>query len=155
MGGQVGRNQIAFHLSPHKTTDNIKLKKAFTVSFANKENVVMADYFGVETGRNLNKIEKAGAHAIKSKFVDAPIIDEFPLTLECKVVEMDMTPYNELRVVGEVVNMTAKESILDEKANVDLGKLQPISYDSSSHFYRVLGEPVGKAFSDGLQIKNK
>lgn len=115
----------------------------------------MADYFGVETGRNLNKIEKAGAHAIKSKFVDAPIIDEFPLTLECKVVEMDMTPYNELRVVGEVVNMTAKESILDEKGNVDLGKLQPISYDSSSHFYRVLGEPVGKAFSDGLQIKNK
>lgn len=154
-GGQVGLKQIAFNLSPHKTTENLKLKKAFTVSYANKENVVIADYFGVETGHKLNKIEKVGMHAIKSKFVDAPIIDEFPLTIECKVVEMEMTPYNELRVVGEIVNLSAKESILDEKGNVDLGKLQPIMYDSSANLYRVIGEPVGKAFNDGLKIRDQ
>lgn len=154
-GGQVSPKHIAFHLSPHKTTENLKLKKAFTVSYANKENVVIADYFGVETGHKLNKIEKVGMHAIKSKFVDAPIIDEFPLTIECKVVEMEMTPYNELRVVGEIVNLSAKESILDEKGNVDLGKLQPIMYDSSANLYRVIGEPVGKAFNDGLKIRDQ
>ena len=154
-GGQISYNHIAFHLSPHKTTENLKLKKAFTISFADKKNVVMADYFGVESGKTVNKIEKVGATVIKSNFVDAPIITNFPLTLECKMVEMETTPYGDTRVVGETVNMSADESILDEKGNIDLGKLQPIMFDSANNSYRVVREIVGQAFHDGLKIKNK
>ena len=103
--------------------------------------------------KDVNKIEKAGVHITKSKFVDAPIIEEFPLTLECRLVEMAIDS-GDFRVVGEVVNMSADESILDKDGNVDFGKLKPISFDSSLNCYRVLGDKVGQAFHDGLKIKN-
>lgn len=115
---------------------------------------MIADYFGMESGRRVNKIEKAGVHVVKSKFVDAPIIEEFPLTLECRVTDISKTANGEFRVVGEVVNMSADETILDEQGKVDLGKLEPLSYDSASRSYRVLGGIVGQAFHDGLKIKN-
>lgn len=148
-GGQCDYHQIMFFLAPHKTTDNLKLKKAFTVSFANRKNVEIADYFGIESGHNANKIAKSGVHVKKSEFVDAPVIEEFPLTLECEVAEIT----DDLMVIGNVINMSADESILDEKGNIDLGKLEPISFDSAANKYRVLGEVVGTAFHDGLKLK--
>lgn len=154
-GGQVGQHHIAFNLSPHKTTENLALKKAFTVSFATKDTAVIADYFGVESGKKVNKIEKAGVHAVRSKFVDAPVLEEFPLTLECKVIESEKTLLGEQRVVGEVVNMSADESILGADGKIDLDKLQPVVYDSSHNTYRVVGSEVARAFHDGLSIKNK
>ena len=148
-GGQCGYHHVALNLSlNHKTTENLKHAKAFTLSIATVDTLVISDYFGLVSGHKENKIEKAGVHVTRSEFVDAPVIDEYPLTLECKVLEMQEA-LGEMHVVGEVVNMQADESILDEQGKVDLGKLRPISYDSATHSYRVLGDIVGKAFKDG------
>jgi len=153
-GGQCGYHHVALNLSlNHKTTENLKHTKAFTLSIATVDTLVLSDYFGLVSGRKENKIEKAGVHVTRSAFVNAPVIDEYPLTLECKVVEMQEA-LGEMHVVGEIVNMLADESILDVQGKVDLGKLQPISYDSASHSYRALGDVVvGKAFKDGAKIK--
>ena len=151
-GGQCGYHHVALNLSlNHKTTENLKHAKAFTLSIATVDTLVISDYFGLVSGHKENKIEKAGVHVTRSEFVDAPGIDEYPLTLECKVLEMQEA-LGEMHVVGEVVNMQADESILDEQGKVDLGKLRPISYDSATHSYRVLGDIVGKAFKDGNKL---
>lgn len=151
-GGQCGYHHVALNLSlNHKTTENLKHTKAFTLSIATADTLVISDYFGLVSGHKENKIEKTGVHVTRSEFVDAPVIDEYPLTLECKVIEM-REALGEMHVVGEVVNMQADESILDEQGKVDLGKLSPISYDSASHSYRVLGDIVGKAFKDGNKL---
>ena len=151
-GGLCGSKYVDINISRgHKSTENILLKKAFTMSFADQAHLVEADYFGLVSGHKENKIEKAGMHAVKSEFVDAPILEEFPLTLECRVVEMVDT-YGGLRVVGEVMNMSADESILGEDGLVDAGKLKPLAYDRARKDYRLLGEVVGKAYSDGKKL---
>ena len=148
-GIQSDYEEIALFLAKHKTTENLKKTGAFTVAFATKSTVVISDYFGVESGNNVNKIEKSGAHVHKSAHVNAPIIEEYPLTLECKVKE-----WNEEKemLIGTIVSQQADESILTD-GKVDLGKLQPIMYDASFHVYRTIGEVVGKAFSDGNALK--
>lgn len=153
-GIQSDFEQITIYLSKHKTTENLKLKKAFTVAFATKETLAQSDYFGIESGKNLNKIEKVGFHTVKSEFVDAPIIQEYPLTIECEVAEM-VDESDGYRLVGNVVNVIADDSVLDEKGRVNLGKMNIISYDSATHSYRLVGDIVGQAFHDGLSIKNK
>ena len=87
--------------------------------------------------------------------MDAPIINEYKLTLECIVVEINETSLNETRVVGEIVNMSADESILDEEGYIDLGKLQPVIFDSSNKTYRVVGEKVGQAWGSGKAIQER
>lgn len=152
-GGQCGPKHICFNLSAHKTTENIKLKKAFTVSFATKDDVTQSDYFGIVSANDVpDKVAKAGFTVTKSPNVDAPIINEYKLTLECRVVEIAETSLNETRVVGEVVNMSADESILDAEGNIDLGKLQPVVFDSAKRTYRVVGEKVGDAWGSGKRI---
>lgn len=149
-GGQYDSNEIFVSLAKHKTTDNLLLKKAFTVSFATKDTVVESDYFGIESGHKTNKIETVGFKAVKSEFVDAPIIEPYPLTLECIVKELqeDTTGYI---LIGEVVNMSADESVLTD-GKVDLSKLQPVCFDSASNTYRVIGEAVADAFSSGKKF---
>ena len=145
-GGQCGYHHVALNLSlNHKTTENLKHTKAFTLSIATIDTLVLSDYFGVVSGHKENKIEKAGIQVSRSRFVNAPIIEKYPLILECKVIEM--------HVVGEVVNVLADDTVLDGQGKVDLDKLQPISYDSTSHSYRMLGKIVGEAFKDGTKIK--
>ena len=97
-----------------------------------------------------DKFARAGFHATKSAFVDAPLIDELPMALECEVLSYDT---DTCRLVGRVVNVSADESILGENGKIDAAKLQPITYDTVSHTYRVLGEAVGRAFHDGLALK--
>ena len=87
--------------------------------------------------------------------VDAPIINEYKLTLECKVVTFDEDENGGARVVGEIVNMSADESILDEEGNIDLGKLQPVIFDSAKNEYRVVGEKVGTAWGSGKTIQER
>lgn len=148
-GMQSDINEITLMLSKHKTTENFEKTGAFTVAFGTADTVLISDYFGVETGRKVNKIEKAGCHTHKSAHVNAPIIEEFPLTLECKVKSWDTeTGY----VIGEIVASQADERILTD-GKVDLGKLKPIIFDPSFNAYRVVGEVVGRAFSDGLKLK--
>ena len=133
-GGQCGPKHITFELSKHKTTDNIRLKKAFTVSFATKNDIAQSDYFGIVSANDVpDKVAKAGFTVVPSPNVDAPIVNEYKLTLECKVVTFDEDENGGARVVGEIVNMSADESILDAEGNIDLGKLQPVVFDSSTN----------------------
>ena len=155
-GGQCGPKHITFQLSKHKTTDNIRLKKAFTISFATKDDIVQSDYFGIVSGNDVpDKVAKAGFTITKSPNVDAPIINEYKLTLECNVVAFDEDENGGARVVGEIVNMSADESILDEEGNIDLSKLQPVIFDSAKNEYRVVGEKVGTAWGSGKAIQER
>ncbi|MBO4636030.1 MAG: flavin reductase family protein [Clostridiales bacterium] len=149
-GSQSDFGEISISLSKHKTTENFEKTGAFTVAFATADTVKESDYFGIESGKNINKIEKAGFHYRKSDKVNAPIILEYPLTLECKVRNWN----TETGILtGEIVSSVASESIITD-GKVDLGKLRPIMYDSSMHLYRVIGEAVGHAYSEGISIKN-
>ncbi len=142
--GQYDHNQIVVSLSKHKTTDNLELTGAFTVSFADIRTVAESDYLGIVSGNNVpDKVAKVGFTVTPSPNVDAPIINEYPLTLECKVVS-----WKDGILVGEVVNMSADESILTD-AKVDLAKLQPIVFDAAGMCYRAIGEVVGGAWNAG------
>ena len=151
-GGISEENEISICVSDdHKTTKNFLLRGAFTVSIADVKNVIASDYVGIVSANDVeNKIEKAGWHAEKSTFVDAPLFAELPMALECKVKSYDDKT---CRLVGEIVNVSADESILGSDGKIDPDKLQPITYDPVHHTYRTLSAPVGKAFSDGLKLK--
>lgn len=150
-GGIYETNQVMICLADdHKTTENIKKTGAFTVSFATVETVVPCDYVGIVSANDeSDKFTKAGFNAVKSEFVNAPIIKELPLTVECRLMK-----FNEDGIcIGEIVNISADESVLDENGKVDVKKLDPIIYDGATHAYWNFGEKVGQAFSDGKGIK--
>lgn len=148
-GGQYGANTVMLCLGSHKTTDNIKLKGAFTVSFATAETVIPCDYVGIVSANNEpNELKKAGFTVVKSEFVDAPIINELPLTLECKLLKFN----EDGNVIGEIINVSADESILTDD-NVDYKKLDAIIFDPTAAAYIRLGEKVGNAFKDGAKLK--
>ncbi len=137
--------------SSHKTAENLLARKAFTVSMATAKCISACDYVGIVSGnKEPDKFAKAGFHAVRSEFVDAPLIDELPMALECRVISYDEET---CRLVGEIVNVSADESVLGENGKVDVAKLQPITYDPTNHHYLVLGEKVGQAFHDGAVLK--
>ncbi len=137
--------------SSHKTGENLLARKAFTVSMATAEYVTACDYVGLVSGnKEPDKFAKAGFHATKSQFVDAPLIDELPMALECEVISYDTET---CRLVGRIVNVSADESVLGDNGKVDVKKLRPLTYDSMNHDYLVLGEKVGNAFQDGTALK--
>lgn len=150
-GGIYDTNQVMVCLADdHKTTKNIKSTGAFTLSFATVKTVGPCDYVGLVSANDVpNKIEKAGFHTVRSDFVNAPIIKELPMTVECRLLK-----FNEDGIcIGEIVNVSAEEEILDERGRVDAKRLDPIIYDSASHAYWSFGEKVGQAFSDGNKLK--
>ena len=137
--------------SSHKTAENLLARKAFTVSMATAKMLVACDYVGIVSGNKVpDKFAKAGLHATRSQFVDAPLIDELPMALECEVISYDTET---CRLVGRIVNVSAEESVLGENGKVDPAKLEPITYDPMNHKYLVLGNPVGQAFHDGTALK--
>jgi len=148
-GGTWDYNKVFVSLSEHKTTKNLRLKKAFTLAFADAKHVAQADYVGIVSANRVpDKIAKSGLKTEKSKFVDAPIFTDFPLSLECNVES-----FEDGTLIGEIVNASADESVLDANGNVDVTKLHTITYDPIGHNYIELGKIVGKAFSDGKKIK--
>lgn len=151
-GGIFTDNEVGICISEgHKTTKNILATGAFTVSMATASQVVSCDYVGIVSGnKEPDKFTKAGFHATKSEFVNAPIIDELPMTLECEVISYDQES-NHLR--GRIVNVSADESILNADGKIDVSKLSPITYDPVNHGYLVLGEKVGNAFADDKKLK--
>jgi len=135
----------------HKTAENLLARKAFTVSMATAKMMAACDYVGIVSGtKEPEKFAKAGFHATKSEFVDAPLIDELPMALECELLSYDEET---CRLVGRIVNVCADESVLGENGKVDVSKLQPITYDPMNHHYLVLGEKVGQAFHAGVVLK--
>lgn len=151
-GGISEEDEVSLCLSAdHKTVKNILERGAFTVSMATAETVVACDYVGVVSGNDVpDKFSRAGFHALKSDFVDAPVIEELPMTVECRLKSYDPETS---RMVGEIVNVSADESVLGENGKVDPAKLRPITYDPMNQAYLVLGEKVGNAFRDGLALK--
>lgn len=151
-GGISEANQISMCLSAeHKTVKNILARKAFTVSPADAAHVAACDYVGIVSANKApNKVARAGFHTTKSALVDAPVIDELPMALECRLLSYDAAT---CRMVGEIVNVCAEESVLNDKGMVDPAKLRPIAFDPMNNTYLVLGEKVGNAFRDGAEIK--
>jgi len=151
-GGISEEHEISICVSDtHKTVANITARGAFTVSIADAENVVAADYVGIVSGNKVpDKVARAGWNPIKSELVDAPLFKELPLALECKLISYDK---DSCRLVGEIINVCADESILGEDGKIDLSKFRPITYDPIHHTYRTLGDVAGHAFSDGNKLK--
>lgn len=152
-GTMIESDIVAINITEtHKTAINIKNKKAFTVSFANAKYVVEADYFGVESGNKDNKkFEKSGLTYTPSVNVDAPVINEFPICLECEFIEYQSDEYG-IGVVGKVVNTLIDEEYVND-GNIDVESMEAIIYDSYTHGYYAVGKRVGNAFSDGLKLK--
>ena len=139
----------------HKTTQNILKTKAFTVSIADKDHMDVADFFGIATGNKMpDKFERTGYHAVKSTFVNAPVIEEFPVVMECELAEI---AENEsfYCVVGKIVNTAADENVLGENGKVDPAKLNALIFDQFQHGYYISGEQVGTAWNAGVGLMKK
>lgn len=140
--------EISISLSEHKTTENFAVTGAFTVSMGTEDTVVACDYVGIVSAtKEPNKFEKAGFHATKSSKVNAPLIDELPMALECKVKS-----FEDGILIGEIVDVVADESVITD-GKIDPKKLKPIAFDPVNNTYVALGDKVGNAFADGLKLK--
>ncbi|MBR3788612.1 MAG: flavin reductase family protein [Clostridia bacterium] len=149
-GGIYDTNQVMVCISEgHKTTKNILETKAFTVNIADASHVVEADYVGIASGnKEPDKMQKAGFTVTKSEFVNAPIINELPMAVECNLLK-----FNEDGIcIGEIVNVSADESVLGDDGKIDPQKVQAITFDPIHNTYIKLGEKVGNAFSDGKKL---
>lgn len=134
----------------HRTTSNILERKAFTVSFADAAHTIPADYVGMVSGNNEpDKMKKAGFHTSKASTVDAPLIDELPVALECKLLKMN----EDGNIIGQIVNVSVDDTVLNAEGQIDPDVFQPISFDPANNIYRALGEKVGNAFWDGGKLK--
>ena len=152
-GTMQERDTVVLNLTEtHKTVQNIKKRGAFTVSIADAAHVTEADYFGVESGNKAaDKLKLSGLTSTRSELIDAPIINEFPLCLECKFIEYQSNEYG-CGVIGKVINVTADEKVMDGD-KVDISKVNAIAFDPYTHGYYRIGERVGEAFRDGLKLK--
>ena len=149
----IDRNRVALNLTEtHKTVQNIKERKGFVVHIADAKHVVEADYFGVVSGnQEKDKFEKSGLSYTKSELVDAPIINELPIALECEFIEYQSDDTG-LGVIGKVVRTSVEEANLkDDK--VDIDSVEAISFDPYTHGYYKVSGRVGDAFKDGMKLK--
>ena len=149
-GGLYDADKVILCLSAgHRTTKNIQARGAFTVSFADAAHVVPSDYVGmVSANSEPQKIAKSGFHTVKSGFVDAPLIDELPVALECQLLKVN----EDGNIIGRIVNVSADESVLTD-GSIDLAKFRPLSFEPVHNRYHVLGEAVGHAFQEGAAVK--
>lgn len=152
-GGICGRNMVSLKINEnHKTSKNIKARGAFTISIADAAHIEAADFFGIASGNKLpDKFARSGLTAVKSEKVDAPVVQEFPLTLECRVVDDRMDVCGHL-IFGEIVGVLADESVLDEAGTVDAGRLNALVYDQMQSGYYTIGEKIGQAWEAGKAL---
>ncbi|MGI6230533.1 MAG: flavin reductase family protein [Tractidigestivibacter sp.] len=155
-GGICANDMVSLNINErHKTTANIKRNHAFTLSVADVDHIKEADFFGIASGNKMDdKFERSGLTATKSKKVNAPIVNEFPLTLECEVVEMGQAA-NGYRVVGRIVGVLAEDRVLDESGKVDPTKLGAFCFDQFQNGYYAIGDKVGQAWSSGMELMKK
>ena len=145
-------DKIALCIEGHKTNENIAETGAFTVALADAAHIKEADYFGIASaGKTPDKFARTGLTAVKSARVNAPVIEEFPLTMECEFIE-EVETENLHMTVGRIVNVLADEAVLDEKGNVDAAKLNALVYDHFGKCYRVTGERTGGAWNAGKDL---
>lgn len=153
-GGIAAKHMVMLGLgNNHKTTEYLLQSKAFTLSPATADQLVPCDYVGIDSGKNVpDKMQRTGFHVHKAQYVNAPILQELPFTLECELISYD--PDAEL-LIGRIVNISADESILGEDGKIDADKAQFLTLDPSNLCYRTLGPVVGKAFHDGIVLSDK
>ena len=143
-GGTFDEGKLFVSLSKHKTSDNLVKRKAFCVSLASKELVEESDYFGLIIGYKVNKIQKTNLKVIKSEFVDAPIIEKYPLTFECKVES-----FKDGILIGDIINVSVDTKFIDENGKIDIEKMGLLCFDPINNTYRLIGENIAKAFNVG------
>lgn len=155
-GGICTEDMVALNLEEnHKTVANLRARKAFTLAVPGTDTLRESDFLGIASSNKMaDKFQRTGLHASKSQRVDAPVITEYPLTLECEVVEMQSQPYG-LRVLGRIVNVLADQSVLDEEGKIDAGKLSTFVFDQMRHGYYAIGEKVGQAWHSGADLMKK
>ena len=155
-GNICGMDKIALNLAPErKTLKNIRLRNAFTVSLADEAHIKEADFLGTASGNVMSdKFERTGLHAVRSSRVDAPIIEEFPVTLECEVAEIRES-FGEIKVIGIIVNVSADEKVLDENGKVSAGKLNAIMFDQFQNSYYTVGKKIADAWRVGAEFMKK
>ncbi len=155
-GGICATDMVALNLEEaHKTDANLEARKAFTLAVPGTDTLKESDFFGIATANKMaDKFERTGLHAVKSGRVDAPVITEYPVTLECEVVEMQDQPYG-LRVLGKIVNVIADEKVLDDAGRIDAAKLNAFAFDQMQNGYYVIGEKVGQAWQSGAELMKK
>ena len=155
-GGICAENMVSLNIGEdRKTSENIKKRGAFTLSIADIPHINVADFFRFASGNKMpDKFERSGLTAVKRERVDASIVQEFPLTLECKVVEDKMEVYGH-HVIGEIVGVLADESVLDENGKVDATKLNAFVFDQFRSGYYAIGEKVGQAWHTGAHLMKK
>lgn len=151
-GGISEENEISLCISAgHKTTENLLARGAFTVSMGEATYLAACDYLGIVSGKSVpDKLARADLHTSPSPFVDAPLIDELAVALECRLKSYDPET---CRLVGEIVNVSVDERVLGADGMPDLAKVRPITFDPFRNTYVVLGDTVGNAFSDGKALK--
>ena len=149
-GGTYDFDKVIISLSEHKSTDNLKLHKAFTLSFGTKSTMAACDYVGVVSQNNEpNKMEKAGLHDFKSEKIHAPLFEEFPITMECEVEKFDE---NEGILIGKIINISVDEKYI-ENGKINSKELEIISYDPISSKYRLVSDEIADAFKIGFTLK--
>lgn len=155
-GGICAQNMVSLNIGEeHKTAKNIKQRGAFTLSIADIPHIKEADFFGIASGNTMeDKFERTNLTATKSEKVDAPIVEEFPLTLECKVVEAKQEVYG-FHVIGEIVGVLADETVLDTFDRVDPAKLQAFVFDQFQNGYYAIGDKIGQAWNIGKPLMKK
>ena len=155
-GGICAENMVALNLeADHKTVENIRKRQAFSLSVPRTDMLKESDFFGIASANKMaDKFERSGLHAIKSERVDAPIISEYPLTMECTVVEMQEQPYG-LRILGKIERVLADEKVLDAGGKIDAKKLNAFVFDQMQYGYYAIGEKVGQAWQSGKEWMKK
>ena len=153
MNAAWGMAQSMTHLKlclteSHKTVKNMKRTGYCTVALATKDYIAESDYLGLVSANTVsNKFEKTGLHSVKSEKVDAPVIEEYPITMECKVVG-----FEEDGTLVEVVNVLADEKYINQDGSLKLDEMGIISYDPYGHGYYEITNKVGQAFTDGKKL---
>ena len=152
-GGICAENMVALNLeADHKTVANLRSRMAFTLAVPGADTLAQSDYLGIVSANKVpDKFARSGLHAVKSEYVDAPVVEEYPLTLECVVERFEEEPYG-LRVLGRIVNVLCEESALDEKGRIDPARLRAFAFDQMQNGYYAMGEKLGKAWNAGAGL---
>lgn len=155
-GGICAEDMVALNLEEaHKTVANLKQRQAFTLAVPGANTLAQSDFLGIASANKLaDKFERTGLHAIKSERVDAPVIAEYPLTLECKVADIQTQPYG-LRILGKIINVLADEAILTGEGKIDAAKIQAFVFDQMQHGYYAVGDKIGQAWHSGAGLLKK
>ena len=153
-GGQWDAKEIMISMGAHATTENLDRCQDFTVAFATRNTMVAADFVGIVSAKkDSQKMQKTGWTVVKSEHVNAPVFTDFPMTLECRIQRKIDVSEEGYYIVAEIVNILVDEQYLNAEGLPDVDRMQLITYNPINHTYHVLGEQVGKAFSDGKALK--